>query len=59
LPLTVVLSLVLLPAVKGALIGLQWALRMHGFGSEPDPAAPPEDPAASLSLERSLGSRRA
>jgi uncharacterized protein (DUF983 family) len=31
LPLTVVLALLLLPAVKGALVGLQWALRMHGF----------------------------
>ena len=25
------MSLWLLPRVKGALIGLQWALRMHGF----------------------------
>ncbi len=25
-------SLILLPRVKGALIGLQWANRMHGFG---------------------------
>jgi hypothetical protein len=25
------LSLALLPVVKGAIIGLQWALRMHGF----------------------------
>jgi uncharacterized protein (DUF983 family) len=32
LPLLLVLSLWLLPRVKGALIGLQWALRMHGFG---------------------------
>lgn len=32
LPLTVLLSLWLLPRIKGALIGLQWALRMHGFG---------------------------
>ncbi|PZQ15034.1 MAG: hypothetical protein DI565_11430 [Ancylobacter novellus] len=32
LPLTVILSLVLLPPVKGSLVGLQWALRMHGFG---------------------------
>ena len=31
LPLTVILTLVLLPMVKGALVGLQWALRMHGF----------------------------
>ena len=33
LPLTIVLTLVMLPMVKGALIGLQWALRMHGFDS--------------------------
>lgn len=30
--LVLVLSLVLLPRIKGALIALQWALRMHGFG---------------------------
>ncbi len=30
--LALVLSLVLLPRVKGALVGYQWALRMHGFG---------------------------
>ncbi len=28
---TIAMSLTLLPIVKGALIGLQWALRMHGF----------------------------
>lgn len=32
LPLTAIMSLLLLPRVKGALVGLQWALRMHGFG---------------------------
>lgn len=32
---TVALSLYLLPRLKGALIGLQWAQRMHGFGSAP------------------------
>jgi uncharacterized protein (DUF983 family) len=26
------MSLALLPRIKGALIGYQWALRMHGFG---------------------------
>ncbi|WP_439541765.1 DUF983 domain-containing protein [Hyphomicrobium sp.] len=36
LPLTVILSLWLLPRVKGALVGLQWALRMHGFGGATD-----------------------
>ena len=34
LPLTVILSLVALPPIKGALVGLQWALLMHGF--DPD-----------------------
>jgi uncharacterized protein (DUF983 family) len=29
--LTIILSLVLLPMIKGALIAYQWALRMHGF----------------------------
>jgi uncharacterized protein (DUF983 family) len=33
LPLTLILTLLLLPRVKGALIGLQWALYMHGFGT--------------------------
>ncbi len=35
LPLTLGLTLALmLPAVKGAVVGLQWALGMHGFGFE-------------------------
>ncbi len=34
--LTVALSLGLLQPVKGAIVGLQWALRMHGFGKGPD-----------------------
>ena len=29
---TVALSLYLLPRLKGALVALQWAHRMHGFG---------------------------
>lgn len=35
-PLTVVMSLALLQPVKGAVVGLQWALYMHGFGGEHD-----------------------
>lgn len=31
--LTVALSLVLLPRLKGAMVGLQWAKRMHGFAA--------------------------
>ena len=30
-PLTIIISLLALPRIKGALVGLQWALRMHGF----------------------------
>ena len=36
--LTLALSLLILPRIKGALIGLQWALRMHGFGADEDAA---------------------
>ena len=32
LGLAVVMSLLLLPVIKGAMVGLQWARRMHGFG---------------------------
>jgi uncharacterized protein (DUF983 family) len=41
-PLTLALSVWLLPRIKGALVGLQWALRMHGFGGAPEdiPRAP-------------------
>ena len=31
LPFTLVLSLLLLQPVKGAVVGVQWALHMHGF----------------------------
>lgn len=44
LPMLLGLSLVLLPRIKGALIGLQWAQRMHGFavaaGDKPGQAVP-------------------
>ena len=39
-PATLLLSLWLLPRIKGALIGLQWAAHMHGFGTAPDVALP-------------------
>jgi uncharacterized protein (DUF983 family) len=35
-PLTLILSVALLQPVKGAVVGLQWANRMHGFGGETD-----------------------
>jgi uncharacterized protein (DUF983 family) len=38
LPLTFLLSLALLQPVKGAVVGVQWALRMHGFDEQnPEP----------------------
>ena len=44
--LTVVLSLILMQPVKGGVIGLQWAMRMHGFGGMPDlPERQPLPPA--------------
>jgi uncharacterized protein (DUF983 family) len=44
LPLTLVLSLILLPIIKGALVSLQWALYMHGFDPAGDPLDPHIDP---------------
>lgn len=32
LPLTALLALLLVRPIKGGVVGLQWALRMHGFG---------------------------
>lgn len=40
LPLTLFMSLALLQPVKGAIIGLQWALYMHGFDTRHDPDRP-------------------
>lgn len=48
----IALCLLLLPSVKGAVIGQQWAWRMHGFGEGgAQPSAPdrPSDPAADYS----------
>jgi len=40
LPLIILFTWALLPASKGAMIGLQWANRMHGFaGPDADPEA--------------------
>jgi uncharacterized protein (DUF983 family) len=36
MPFTIIGSLALLQPVKGAVIGLQWAVRMHGFGGHQD-----------------------
>lgn len=36
-PLTVIAALALLNPVKGSVVGLQWALYMHGFGGHEEP----------------------
>lgn len=41
--ITIIGSLVCLPIIKGAIISLQWALRMHGFGEEPHPENSPSE----------------
>ena len=35
LPITALASIALLQPVKGAVVALQWALGMHGFGAHP------------------------
>ncbi len=47
MPLVVALTLPILQRVKGAVVGLQWALYMHGF----DPDYEPEYPSETTSLE--------
>lgn len=42
-PMGIVLPLIMLPPVKGGVVGLQWACEMHGFDRtrrHPDPALP-------------------
>ena len=41
LPLTLIASLGLLQPVKGAVVGFQWALRMHGFDENAPDGIPP------------------
>jgi uncharacterized protein (DUF983 family) len=42
-PLAVLLPPALLPSIKGGVVGLQWAQRMHGFDPlQRDPALPDE-----------------
>jgi uncharacterized protein (DUF983 family) len=41
LPMTLFGSLALLQPVKGSIVALQWALRMHGFDENPPEHIPP------------------
>ena len=38
IPFVTIMSIVLLPFVKGSVVGMQWALLMHGFSGEDDAA---------------------
>ena len=53
LPLTVLLALLLLPVIKGTLVGLQWALLMHGF----DPSFKEESYDTFVGKDRGLTTR--
>ncbi|HEY8577127.1 MAG TPA: DUF983 domain-containing protein [Devosia sp.] len=33
IPLAIILPLIMLPSIKGAIVGLQWANHMYGFGA--------------------------
>jgi len=35
-PLTLIMTIAMLQPTKGAVVGLQWSLRMHGFSGQPD-----------------------
>ena len=48
LPLVLIMSLGLLRPVKGAIIGLQWAMYMHGFNPYHGEDQAIADPAAAL-----------
>ena len=40
IPLAAASCLMILPVAKGAIVGVQWALRMHGFGGDDDAIEP-------------------
>lgn len=58
IPLAIILPLVMLPAIKGGVVGLQWALKMHGFADTPakalDNDASRAEPAAVSPLGQGL-----
>jgi uncharacterized protein (DUF983 family) len=49
-PLTIILAIAFLPPVKGALVGVQWALRMHGF--DPNSSEALESPPVAVARKR-------
>ncbi len=58
LPVTGLLALALLQPIKGAVVGLQWALRMHGFETpHADPIQVPQSAAMGLGTASTLPGR--
>jgi uncharacterized protein (DUF983 family) len=49
LPLTLILTLALMQPVKGAIIGMQWGMRLHGFDAGGDYHSMPRKPPATSS----------
>ena len=39
-PITILMALLMMQPIKGGVIGLQWALKMHGFGKEDESVDP-------------------
>ena len=53
-PLTIIVALAVLRPIKGAVVGLQWALYMHGFDPEAEPDMPEPEPRPAEAVVRSL-----
>jgi len=47
-PLTIIAALACLRPIKGAIVGLQWALYMHGFDPNAEPEMPEPEPGGTL-----------
>jgi len=44
IPLTIISALAVLRPIKGGVVGLQWALYMHGFDPDAEPDLPEPEP---------------
>ncbi len=53
-PLTVVFALAILRPIKGGVVGLQWALYMHGFDPEAEPDMPEPEPRPAEAVVQTL-----
>ena len=53
--MTLLLTLLLLPRVKGSVVGMQWAMGMHGFGEEQAEDEPAKDEPADAGQTKGSG----